>query len=118
MHALQEGATALQGLLAMLTASLQTAHANTVSSHADSLWGFMLRVLDVRQRLSGGNEAPVPAGSVASIEAAVVEAMVVAVLKLSEAKFKPLFLRLLDWASSPPAATPGTDCCVICCCVA
>ena len=95
-------------LLAMTIACLQRADAHTVASHADGIWTLLLRALDMRQcQLSGGSHA-VHAADVEGVEAAVVEALLAAVLKLSETKFKPLFMRLLDWASSPPAATPGT----------
>ncbi len=41
------------------------------------------------------------------MEAAATSALVAATMKLSEAQFKPLFLRLLGWASGPPAGQPG-----------
>jgi H+/gluconate symporter-like permease len=43
-------------------------------------------------------------------EEAAVSALIALVLKLSEARFKPLFLRLLEWALQPsttPAASTG-----------
>ena len=91
----------------MLTASLQQAAPAVVTSQADVLWGCMLRTLDARQRLSSPPVAILPADSVPGIEAGALDALVTLVLKLSEAQFKPLFLRMLDWAASPPAATPG-----------
>ena len=99
---MQEGPAAIQALLAMLTACLQRADAHTVASQADAMWSFLLRALDTRQRMAGGAGTRSGVESVAAIEAAAVAALVAVVLKLSEARCKPLFLRLLDWASSPP----------------
>ena len=44
----------------------------------------------------------------ANVERAATAALVAATMKLSEAQFKPLFLRLLAWASAPPAGQPGS----------
>ena len=97
-------------LLAVVAACLARADPQAVASQADGLWAFLLRLLDVRQRLSSG-QGPVPAAQVAAVEGAAVEALVALALKLSEARFRPLFLRLVDWAGSPPAATPGAPPC-------
>ena len=106
----QEGPASLSAHLQILTASLQQAPASSVAANADSLFGMLLRALDARQRLSSPNTAPLPAESMPSIEAGSLAALLALVLKLSEARFKPLFLRMLDWAASPPAATPGVCC--------
>lgn len=91
-------------LLATTAACLQHADRHTVASQADRVWAFLLRALDARQRLSVSS---LPAAHASAAEAAAVDVLVALVLKLSEARFRPLFLRLLDWAGSPPAATPG-----------
>lgn len=52
-------------------------------------------------------QAEAQSEEVVSVEGAAVSALVAAVMKLSEAQFKPLFLRLLSWASTPPAGQPG-----------
>ncbi len=47
------------------------------------------------------------AGFEAEAEQAAISALVALVLKLSEARFKPLFLRLLEWAMLPAASATG-----------
>jgi hypothetical protein len=42
-----------------------------------------------------------PSGHEPEAEQAVISALVALVLKLSEVRFKPLFLRLLEWATLP-----------------
>ncbi|KAF5840504.1 BP28, C-terminal domain-containing protein, partial [Dunaliella salina] len=46
-------------------------------------------------------------GFEAEAEQAAISALVALVLKLSEARFKPLFLRLLEWATLPAISTAG-----------
>ena len=68
----------------------------TAASNADALWAFLLRVLDVRR------QQPAAIADIPAIEAAALQLLTQLTLKLSEARFKPLFLRLLDWAATPP----------------
>lgn len=73
----------------------------TAAAHADALFGFLQRALGVRQR---GGVAPADADA---IERAAAATLVAATMKLSEKQFKPLFLRLLAWASTAPAGEPS-----------
>jgi U3 small nucleolar RNA-associated protein 10 len=90
------------------------------AAHADAALGFLLRALDVRQRPPAALAAAAApaagfealeverrASGVAAVEAAAVGALEQLVMKLSEARFRPLFQRLLAWAAAPPAADPG-----------
>lgn len=72
----------------------------TAAHHADPCFTFLLRALDLRQK----RPASLPA--LQAVEQASVGMLLALTIKLSEAKFKPLFLRLLDWGNSPPAAQP------------
>ena len=82
---------ALLQMVSLAVGRMQTAVA---ASHAEALWSFLLHALDARQQH--------PGPSVHLVEAAATELLVKVTLKLSEARFKPLFLRLLDWAATPP----------------
>lgn len=73
----------------------------TAAAHADALFGFLQQALDVRQRDG------VPSADATAVERAATATLVAATMKLSEKQFKPLFLRLLTWASTPPAGQPG-----------
>ncbi|GBF96147.1 hypothetical protein Rsub_08895 [Raphidocelis subcapitata] len=88
------------------------------AAHADPLYALLLRALDTRQRqlsrLAGaapgaGGEGldALRGGGAAAVEAAACAALVALVMKLSESKFKPLFLRAVDWAAAASAAAAG-----------
>ncbi len=121
----QAGGPSACALLATAAAALAGLDAAAAAAHADAALGFLLRALDVRQRppaalaaapapaaAPGAPEAGGAAGGVAAVEAAAVGALEALVMKLSEARFRPLFQRLLAWASAPPAADPGAPPCL------
>ena len=128
----QAGEAPTRALLATAAGALRGLDATAAATHADAAFSFLLRALDVRQRrppslaragrvagggpgvglgsgsetLDAGPQAPGP-GAIAAVEAAAVGALVELVMKLSEARFRPLFQRLLAWAAAPPASDPG-----------
>jgi U3 small nucleolar RNA-associated protein 10 len=87
----------------------------SAAAHADALFALLLRALDTRQRQlaaladgdSSGGLGALQGGGAAAVEAAACAAAVALVMKLSEARFKPLFLRIVDWAASASAAAGG-----------
>ncbi|GIL54419.1 hypothetical protein Vafri_9956 [Volvox africanus] len=86
-------------LLNMVAAAVQGLEPKLVAQYGETTFAFLLRALDVRQRRPS---ALVAHGDTAidAIEAAAISALVALVMKLSEARFKPLFLRLLEWGST------------------
>ena len=105
-----------------LAASLAAAMDHkAAAAHADALFALLLRALDTRQRqlaaladTDGGGSASARAGlaalaggGAAAVEAAACAALVALVMKLPEAKFRPLFGRLVDWAAAASAAAAG-----------
>ena len=97
---LQEGEAATVSLLAMAQRTIEQMDPATAAQHADPCFTFLLRALDLRQK----RPASLPA--LGAVEQGSVSVLLALTMKLSEAKFKPLFLRLLDWGSTPPAAQP------------
>lgn len=75
---------------------------STAAHHADLCFTFLLRALDLRQK----RPASLPAPALHSVDQASLAVLLALTMKLSEAKFKPLFLRLLDWGSTPRASHP------------
>ena len=63
------------------------------AEHADSIFELLRRALDCRQ------QQPAAMQDVGRVEGKAVQAFVAATLKLSEARFKPIFLRMLEWSS-------------------
>lgn len=101
LWSVQEGEAAAISLLAMVQRTVEQMDAATAAQHADACYSFLLQALDTRQR------KPACLESIEGVEQASVAVLLALTMKLSEAKFKPLFLRLLDWASTAPAAQPG-----------
>ena len=98
---MQEGEAATVSLLAMAQRAIEQMDPAAAAQHADVCFSFLLKALDLRQR------RPASLPSLHAAEQAGTAVLLALTMKLSEAKFKPLFLRLLDWASTPPAAEPG-----------
>lgn len=119
-------AVALLDLVAAFCKNLQPAEA---MGFLDQLAGLLLCALGTRSRwlaAAAGQQLPAAAGAVDAetavaaaaavagfsgqqmweVEAAAVRALAALVMKLSESRFKPMFLRMLDWTH---AALPGAD---------
>jgi U3 small nucleolar RNA-associated protein 10 len=121
-------AVALLDLVAAFCKNLQPAEA---MGHLDQLAGLLLGALGTRSRWlasaagqqlasaggSGAVDAETAAAAAAAVagfsaqqvwevEGATVRALAALVMKLSESRFKPMFLRMLDWTH---AALPGAD---------
>lgn len=83
-----------------LVDTLDTAAAAT---SGDAVWAFALRVLAFRQ------DSPPGLGSVKPLEEAALKLVMSLTLKLTEGRFKPMFLRLVDWAATPPSSGQYPD---------
>ncbi|KAG2486505.1 hypothetical protein HYH03_014807 [Edaphochlamys debaryana] len=97
-------------LLTMVGAAAASLEPKLAVQYHEHMFAFLLRALDVRQR----RPPPLAAHGDAAIdivEAAAIAALVSLVMKLSESKFKPMFLRLLEWAStvSVPEGLAGAE---------
>ena len=97
---LQEGEAATVSLLAMAQRTIEQMDPTTAANHAHLCFTFLLRALDLRQK------RPPSLPALQSVEQGSVGVLLALTMKLSEARFKPLFLRLLDWGGTPPAAQP------------
>ncbi|KXZ53244.1 hypothetical protein GPECTOR_7g1138 [Gonium pectorale] len=88
-----------EALMEMVAAAATSMEPKVAAQYHELMFAFLLRALDVRQRrpppLAAHGDAAIDA-----VEAAATRALVALVMKLSEARFKPLFLRMLEWAST------------------
>lgn len=101
------GADAVCALLDMLATAIGAMDAAAIASYHETVFAALLRALDSRRRavLGADNAAEAAiSADVQRMESAAVEALVELTLKLSESRFKPLFFRLLEWATAAPAA--------------
>jgi U3 small nucleolar RNA-associated protein 10 len=95
-RALQNGTAALVTLLSLVQNMVRALPSAAVQSHADDLASLTMSALNVRS-------SQPPGIVVSTAESAAVDTLVALVLKLSEVRFKPLFLRISEWGSSVPA---------------
>lgn len=94
---LQEGGASVVELLRMTTSTIESLTPQVATVHCSAVWAFALKVLAFRQ------ETPKGVLAVRPVEDAAIRLVLALTLKLTEATFKPLFLRLIDWAAQPPA---------------
>ncbi len=96
-------------LLGMLSTAVAAMDAAATAAHHEAAFAFLLRALDLRRRRPA---TLAPAGQLDTaldkVEGATVATFVALTLKLSESQFKPLFLRLLDWAANAPEDAGGS----------
>ncbi|PWN24696.1 hypothetical protein BDZ90DRAFT_234655 [Jaminaea rosea] len=82
------------GTLDFLQRALRLADRSAVASNYKAIFRFILRVLDQRRTTASSD----PARTIA-VENAAVRVFTRLVLKLNETTFRPLFLRIYDWAA-------------------
>lgn len=99
-------------LMDMLAAIISHMDSTAVATYGGDILSMILKSLDSRRLYSenadvtNGAQAPTQAsGRLLAIESATVNCMLQLVFKLNETKFKPIFHRLLEWATrAPPGA--------------
>jgi len=95
------GADAACALLGMLRLAIESMDCDDIASYHETVFLQLLRALDLRRLEATG---PVVSAATDAVEAAALGALVELTMKLSETRFKPLFFRLVEWAtvSAPP----------------
>ncbi len=97
----QEGEDSAVALLTMLQTATESMPTAVAAEHAAAIFELLMQALNCRQ------QQPAAMRDVGRVESQAVKATVAATMKLSEGRFKPLFLRLLEWASVPSSSQPG-----------
>ena len=92
--ALNAGDAPAVALLQQVMVLVEAMDSAAAALHHEPIFAFFLRCLDVR-RVHGDDAA---AAATDAVEAAAVSATVALVLKLSEARFTPLFMTALEWS--------------------
>ena len=93
------GISSTTALLQMVTAATESMDTKTAATYNEQVFLFLIRLLDVRTLAP-----PALANHIHEAEAATTKALVALVMKLTETRFKPLFLRMVEWASTEAAA--------------
>lgn len=97
-------------LLGMLHKLIERMPVQEISMYNNDIFATLLQAFDLRRQkllymaVQGMEVTITDYGSMQSIENTGVASLVELTLKLSESKFKPLFFRLLEWATSTPPA--------------
>ena len=125
---MQEGNDSSVALLQLGRSVLEGLSPAAAATHADAAFAFFQDSLDLvaarRARADAGivaadscmtdgealSKPRAEAHAAADAEAAIVAAVVAIVMKLSEAQFRPLFLRMVEWAGVLPPAVKGVSC--------
>ncbi len=97
-------------LMDMLAAIISNMDSTAVATYGGDIFTMVLKSLDTRRLYADGTEGALgPTGAsdrLRAIESATVNCMLQLVLKLNETKFKPIFHRLLEWATRAPPGDP------------
>lgn len=79
-----------------------------IAKHSEMLGDLLLRIFDLRRiQLSPPTEDSYDLAEIDEVEDAVNACAIAMVYKLNDTAFRPLFLRVLEWATTP--ATKGDD---------
>ncbi|KAL1412540.1 snoRNA-binding rRNA-processing protein utp10 [Vanrija albida] len=97
-------ASSIEAFFYLLRQTLRHGDSKAIPSHTKPLFAFFLEVFDIRHK-AGARMAP---EAVDAAETSAISSFLELVIKLSEAAFKPLFVRLYDWAVVDLSA-PASD---------
>ncbi|KAL5015995.1 hypothetical protein ScPMuIL_005584 [Solemya velum] len=81
-------------LMSVLSEHVTNMKKEDLTDHLQQLQNFFMEALDFRAKF-----AKLPEVLISSIESSVIDTIITLVMKLSEATFKPLLLRLYEWAT-------------------
>jgi U3 small nucleolar RNA-associated protein 10 len=101
---IEQGPQSTQALLALVASATERLDTKAAATYSEQVFLFLLRVLDVRAlrppSLSGQNHLH-------DVEVSALACLVALTMKLTESRFKPLFLRLLEWAQAADGPAAG-----------
>lgn len=97
-------ASSIEAFFYLLRQTLRHGDSKAIPSHTKPLFAFFLEVFDIRHKAGARMEPE----AVDAAETSAIASFLELVIKLSEAAFKPLFVRLYDWAVVDLSA-PASD---------
>ncbi|TXT12979.1 hypothetical protein VHUM_01380 [Vanrija humicola] len=97
-------ASSIEAFFYLLRQTLRHSDSKAIPSHTKPLFAFFLEVFDIRNKAG----ARMAFEAVDAAETSAINSFLELVIKLSEAAFKPLFVRLYDWAVVDLSA-PASD---------
>lgn len=100
--AVQEGPDSVVEHMQLLANTVAAMDRTAVAAHHEAVLQCLLQGLDLRRQRPATLAQQVP-----RVEEAVTRALVALTMKLNEARFKPMFLRLMEWAATAHEDDPG-----------
>jgi hypothetical protein len=94
-NAIKNGKDATLAFFSVVSQAIRTMSRDTMTSHYKQLFKFFLLSFDVRRAQS----AVFSESDINEIEDTIISAFLDLVMKLNETLFKPLFLKVVDWAT-------------------
>ena len=102
----RSNASAMEGFFDLLRLTLKHAERSVIPGMLKPIFAFFLDVFDLRHRL---RDQAIPEGTTDRIEQSAISSFLELVIKLDEKSFKPLFIRLYDWAVVDLAEAPSAS---------
>ncbi|KAL9551329.1 hypothetical protein MBANPS3_004308 [Mucor bainieri] len=101
--AIRNGTKSTLALCAVVSQAIRSMTRDVMTSHYKQLFKFFLIAFDIRRTHSKDFDA----SDINLLEEAVIGAFLDLVMKLNETLFKPLFLKVVDWATMELASSNG-----------
>lgn len=94
-HAIKNGKKSALALLSVVSEAIRTMSRDVMTSHYKQLFKFFLIAFDIRRAHADVFDE----ADINELEDAIISAFLDLVMKLNETLFKPLFLKVVDWAT-------------------
>ncbi|KAI9261063.1 hypothetical protein BY458DRAFT_557445 [Sporodiniella umbellata] len=102
--AVKQGKNSTLALCSMVSSAIRAMNREVMTSHYKQLFKFFLMAFDLRRTNTEFSEQ-----DIAEVEGTVISAFLDFVMKLNETLFKPLYLKVVDWATNELAAEEAAE---------
>ncbi|KAK4694480.1 U3 small nucleolar RNA-associated protein 10, partial [Lecanoromycetidae sp. Uapishka_2] len=100
--AMTEGPSAAKEYLDILRLAIDCKPKSMVAKHSEVLGELLLQLFDLRRiQSSTGTEHSYDPAKINEVEDSINECAIAMIYKLNDATFRPIFLRILEWATTP-----------------
>ncbi|KAG5941260.1 hypothetical protein E4U53_007447 [Claviceps sorghi] len=99
--AVEAGFTAVTEFLSVLATAIDKHNKSKITKNTSALYSILMKAFDLRRLVhSREDKSQATLGEVADIEAKLNETALKMIYKLNDAAFRPLFVQMVEWASS------------------
>ena len=108
--AMTEGPSAVKEHLQVLRLSISHLPKSVISKHSSTLVNLYVKAFDLRRiQFSPRTEDSYEDSEVEEVEDAVNETTIAMIYKLNDTNFRPLYLRMMEWATAPKDGKKGVQ---------